>query len=111
MTVQCTSIKNIEGKHHFELPKINLELLKTLILNFAYIHSSKRRKLGVFIIFQKCQFVHPKFATNSSIFFIFNGILILSSNPHLSYDTKEEEDDADNEEHEREVEEKEAPRQ
>ena len=33
---------------------------------------SKRRKLGVFIIFQKCQIVHPKFATNSSIFFIFN---------------------------------------
>ena len=40
-----------------------------------------------------------------------NGIVILSLNPHLSYDTKEEEDDADNEEHEREVEEEEAPRQ
>ena len=41
-----------------------------------------------------------------------NGIVILSSNPHSSYDTKEEEDDADNEkEEEEEKEEKEAPRQ
>ena len=40
-----------------------------------------------------------------------NGIVILSSNPHLSYDTKEEEDDADNEEHKEEEEEEEAPRQ
>ena len=75
MTVRCTSIKNIDGKHHFELPKFNLELLKTLILNFAYIHSSKRRKLGAFIIFQKCNLFPNKvikFATNSSIFFIFN---------------------------------------
>ena len=31
--------------------------------------------------------------------------MILSSNPHLSYDTKEEEDDADNEKEEEEVEE------
>ena len=30
------------------MPKFNLELFKTLILNFAYIHS-KRRKLGMFI--------------------------------------------------------------
>ena len=29
----------------------------------------------------------------------------MSSNPHLSYDTKEEEDDADNEKEEEEVEE------
>ena len=36
-----------------------------------------------------------------------NGIVILSSNPHLSYDTKDEEDDADNEKEE-EVEEEEA---
>ena len=41
-----------------------------------------------------------------------NGIVILSSNPHLSYDTKEEEDDADNEKEEHEEkEEEEAPRQ
>jgi len=57
------------------MPKFNLELFKTLILNFAYIHS-KRRKLGMFILFQKCQFVYPnklsKFATNSPFFFIFN---------------------------------------
>ena len=37
-----------------------------------------------------------------------NGIVILSSNPHLSYDTKEEEDDADNEKEEQDVEEEEA---
>ena len=40
-----------------------------------YIHS-KRRKLGTFILFQKCQFAYPfkqsKFATNSQISFIFN---------------------------------------
>ena len=40
------------------MPKSNLELFKTLILNFAYIHS-KRKKLGMFIFFQKCPFVHP----------------------------------------------------
>ena len=34
------------------MPKFNLELFKTLILNFVYIHS-KRRKLSVFILFQK----------------------------------------------------------
>ena len=39
------------------MPKFNLELFKTLILNFAYIHS-KRRKLGMFILFQKCKFVY-----------------------------------------------------
>ena len=39
------------------MPKFNLELFKTLILNFAYIHS-KRRKLGMFVIFQKYQFVY-----------------------------------------------------
>ena len=33
------------------MPKFNLELFKTLILNFAYIHS-KRRKLDMFILFQ-----------------------------------------------------------
>ena len=40
------------------MPKFNLELLKTLVFNFAYIHS-KSRKLGMFILFQKCWFVHP----------------------------------------------------
>ena len=40
------------------MPQINLELLKSLILNFAYIHS-KRRKLGKLIHFQKCRFVYP----------------------------------------------------
>ena len=41
------------------MSKFNLELFKTLILNFAYIHS-KRRKLGIFNLFQKCQFVYLK---------------------------------------------------
>ena len=40
------------------MSKFNLELFKTLILNFAYIHS-KRRKLGMFVLFQKYQFVYP----------------------------------------------------
>ena len=35
----------------------NLEIFKTLILNFAHIHS-KRRKFDTFILFQKCQFVY-----------------------------------------------------
>ena len=39
------------------MPRFNLELFKTLILNLTYIHS-KRRKLGMFIIFQKYEFVH-----------------------------------------------------
>ena len=39
------------------MPKINLELFKTFILNFAYIHS-KTRQLGMFIFFQKYQFVY-----------------------------------------------------
>ena len=39
------------------MPKFNLELFKTLILNLAYIYS-KRRKLGMFIFFQKYQFVY-----------------------------------------------------
>ena len=33
------------------MPKFNLELFKTLILNFECIHS-KRWKLGMFILFQ-----------------------------------------------------------
>ena len=48
------------------MPKFNLELFKTLILNFAYIHS-KRRKLGMFILFQKCKSKQSNFATNSPI--------------------------------------------
>ena len=31
------------------MPKFNLEFFKTLVLNFAYIHS-KRRKLGMLIL-------------------------------------------------------------
>ena len=40
------------------MTKFSLKLFKTLILNLAHIHS-KRRKLGVFILFQKSQFVYP----------------------------------------------------
>ena len=39
------------------MPKFNFELFETLILNFAYIHSNSR-KLGMFILFRKCQFVY-----------------------------------------------------
>ena len=57
------------------MPRFNLELFKPLILNFAYIHS-KRRKLGMLkILFQKCQICLSKlskFATNSPNSFIFN---------------------------------------
>ena len=35
------------------MPKFSLELFKTLILNFEYIHSKRRKKLGMFILFQK----------------------------------------------------------
>ena len=34
------------------MPKFNLELFKTLNPNFAFIHS-KRKKLGMFILYQK----------------------------------------------------------
>ena len=37
---------------------IHNKYLKTLILNFAYIHS-KRRKLGMFIFYEKSQFIYP----------------------------------------------------
>ena len=39
------------------MPRFNLELFNTLILNLTYIHS-KRRKLGMSILFQKYQFVY-----------------------------------------------------
>ena len=51
------------------MPKFNLELFKTYILNFEYIYS-KLRKLGMFILFQKYQFVFRN-KVNSPIFFIF----------------------------------------
>ena len=37
------------------MPKFNPELFKTLVLNFVDIQS-KRRKLGTFIYYKKCQF-------------------------------------------------------
>ena len=55
------------------MPKFNLELFKTLISNFAYIHS-KRRKLSMFTLFQKYQFAYrnkSELANNSPISFIF----------------------------------------
>ena len=50
------------------MPKFNLELFETLLLNFAYIHS-KRRKFGMIIFFQKYQFVYRN-KVNSPISFI-----------------------------------------
>ena len=44
MTVHCT-----EGKHHFRSPNLILVILVILVLNFAYIHS-KRRKLDMFTL-------------------------------------------------------------
>ena len=40
------------------MPKFNLKLFKTLILNFGYIFP-KLRKLGMFILYQECQFTYP----------------------------------------------------
>jgi len=50
------------------MPKFNIELLKTLILNFAYIIPNV---IGMFILFQKYQFVYRN-KVNSPISFIFN---------------------------------------
>ena len=38
------------------MPKFNLELLKSLILNLGHTHF-KRRRLGIFIVYQKCQYL------------------------------------------------------
>ena len=51
MTAHYTSIKNMRENIIFK-SKFNLELFKTLVWNFAHIHS-KSRKLGMFIFFQK----------------------------------------------------------
>ena len=48
------------------MPKFNLELFKIFILNFAYIHS-KRRKLGIIYLSKQ-----KKFTTNSQISLNFN---------------------------------------
>ena len=50
--------EKIMRKNIILMPKFSLLLLKTLILNLAY-NRSKRRKLGMFILFQKCQLVYP----------------------------------------------------
>ena len=50
--------EKITRKNIILMPKFSLWLLKTLILNLAY-NRSKRRKLGMFILFQKCQLVYP----------------------------------------------------
>ena len=74
--------KKLWGKTSFLMPKFNLELFKTLILNFAYIHS-KRRKLGMFILFQKCQFIYrnkviPPPIRQFSSFSIFGHVTIIN---------------------------------
>ena len=64
------------------MPKFNVELFKTLILNFWYIHS-KLRKIGMFIHFQKCKFVCPNKVnlppiSQFSSFFIFCHVTIIT---------------------------------
>ena len=49
--------KKLWGKTSFKMRKFNLELSKNLMFNFAYIHAN-RKKLGMFIFFQKYQFVY-----------------------------------------------------
>ena len=58
------------------MPKFYLELFKTLILEFVYIHS-KCRKLGMFILFQNVNFLSKqnRFDTNSPVSLIFNLII------------------------------------
>ena len=48
------------------MPKFNLELFKIFILNFAHIHS-KRRKLGIIYLSKR-----KKFTNNSQISLTFN---------------------------------------
>ena len=76
MTVHCTSIK-ITTENIILNALINLELFNTLILNFAYIRS-KRTKLGVFIFYEKSQFIYPN-KVNSPIpsFSIFGHVACL----------------------------------
>ena len=69
MTVHRTSIK-IMTANIISNALINLELFNTLISNFAYIRS-KSKKLGVFIFYEKNQFIYPN-KVNSSIPFICN---------------------------------------
>ena len=57
MTVHRTSIK-IMTANIISNALINLELFNTLISNFAYIRS-KSKKLGVFIFYEKSQFIYP----------------------------------------------------
>ena len=59
------------------MPKFNLELFKTLNPNFAYIHS-KRKKLGMFILYQKRQFIYP-YKVNSSPICQFSSFSIFGS--------------------------------
>ena len=49
----CVNQSHMSRDHFAKNSKFNLELFKTSILNFAYIHY-KRRKSGMFILFQKC---------------------------------------------------------
>ena len=56
------------------MPKFNLELFKTLVLNFAYIHSKRRKVCYVYPLSEMPIYSSKlsKFATNSLILFIFN---------------------------------------
>ena len=54
------------------MPKFNLELFETLILNFAYIHSKRKKYVYCLSEMLICLSKQSKFATNSPISFIFN---------------------------------------
>ena len=56
------------------MPKSNLELFKTLILNFAYIHSKRKKGMYVYLFSEMpiCLSKQSKFAIISPITFIFS---------------------------------------
>ena len=64
----------------------HLEIFKTLMLNFAYIYS-KRRKLVMFILFQTWQFFYPNKSNSPPIrqnSFIFNFWSLDMSRDHVT---------------------------
>ena len=59
MTVHCTKMKNYEGKHYFKCLNLILNSSKLEFYTSRTFFHSKRKKLGMFILFQKYQFVYP----------------------------------------------------
>ena len=58
------------------MPKFNLKLSKTLISNFAYV-DSERRKLDIFILFQKFQFGYRNKVNPPPIGYLHDGVILL----------------------------------